>query len=112
MTGCVRSALRLRANFSDAYVTVRHPDRTQPLCVRLLLRLAFDHLTETARYLLALTGRAGPAEASVRSLTVTPSRLRFFTELILINSNFFSFTNVPTPQCVCVLAFHKHFPKD
>ena len=58
-----------------------------------------------------LIGCTGPAKASVRSFIVTPSRLHFFTELIHINSNF-SFANVPTPPCVCVLAFHKHFPKD
>ena len=65
--------------------------------------------------LLPLTGHAGPTEASVRSLTVTSFRLLFFTELILINSNFFSFANVPTPPSVhhhvmCV-SFSHTFPK-
>ena len=50
-----------------------------------------------------LTGCTGPTEASVRSLTVTPSRLCFFTELIHFNSNFFSFANMPTP-----LSVHHH----
>jgi hypothetical protein len=45
-----------------------------------------------------------------------PEHLLLFTELIPFNSTFFSFANVPTPpstpSCACVLAFHKHFPKD
>ena len=48
-------------------------------------------------------GRIGPAEASVQSPIVTTFHLCFCTELIHINSNFFSFVNVPTP-----LSVHHH----
>jgi hypothetical protein len=50
-----------------------------------------------------LIGRAGPAEASVWSLTVTTFHLRFFTELIRFNSNFFLLCKCAnTTMCMCV----------
>ena len=40
-----------------------------------------------------------------------PSCLGFIAKLIHINSNFISFVIVPTPPCVCVLAFSQSFSK-
>jgi hypothetical protein len=49
---------------------------------------------------LPLTECVGPSVSSVQSIPVTSFHLRFFAELIHINSNFSSFANVPTPQSV------------
>ena len=54
-------------------------DRTQTLSVRSYLAPASGHETETARSPLPLTGRAGPIETSVRSLTVTSFHLGLAT---------------------------------
>jgi hypothetical protein len=106
---CVRSSSSSLPTTTSAYVM---HDRTQALRVRSLLLLSVRSRTETAPLLLTLIGHAGPAKVCVRSPLVTSFRLLFFTELIDINSNFFSLANVPTAPSVhhlSVLAFHKHF---
>jgi hypothetical protein len=104
-------------SFSACHASTPAPlhQRTSPMIGRSLsasghlLASASGHMTETAPSLELMTGRAGPSEACVWSPPVTCFRLRFFAEFIYFNFKHFSFVNIPTPPCVCVLAFHKYF---
>jgi hypothetical protein len=91
-------------------------DQTHPPCVWSWSDPACGRRPTPTPSLLPLTGRAGLVEASIRSLTVTSFHLRFFTELIHINSNFFILGQMCQPPsvspCAHVLAyFHKCFQR-
>jgi hypothetical protein len=74
--------------------------RRRPCTSGYFLLFSVRSLDRNHTQTLPLTGRVDPTEANVRSLTVTPSSLHFLTELIHVNSNFFSLAKVPTPPSV------------
>jgi hypothetical protein len=78
---------------------------------------ASGHLTESAPQLLPLTRRAGPADASVRSLTVTPLLPPFLhrvdpLQLQLLLLCKCANTTKCTPPYARVLAFSQSFFKE
>ena len=104
--------------------------------------LASDHTPASASPYVSLTGRTLPASGAFRpSILSVDRRLRLRDQLVF-TSNFFTLapmcqpqefasgaienrhsckhhllcrcanTTKCTPPCVCVLAFHNHFPKD